>query len=76
LVSNPNLIGETTLEQIVAGHAKIERFAKSLGLPIAFVCLERRWLDALPTGTPGEPDSTALDQPVLVLDRHFVQSWE
>ena len=76
LVSNPNLIGATTIEQIVEGHAKIERFAASLGLPIAFVCVERRWTDALPTDTPGEPASTALDQPVLVLDRHFVMSWE
>ena len=76
LVSNPNLIGATTLEEILEGHAKIERFAESLGLPIAFVCVERHWLDALPTGTPDEPTSTAFDQPVLVLDRHFVMSWE
>ncbi|MGD9403525.1 MAG: hypothetical protein PVH95_00090 [Anaerolineae bacterium] len=76
LVSNPNLIGATTLEQIVEGHAKIERFAESLGLPIAFVCVERHWLDTLPTGTPDDPTSTAFDQPVLVLDRHFVMSWE
>jgi hypothetical protein len=76
LVSNPNLIGATTLEKIVDGHAKIQQFAESLGLPIAFVCVERQWLDVLPTGTPDDPASEAFDQPVLVLDRHFVMSWE
>jgi hypothetical protein len=69
LVSNPNLIGETTLEQISHGHAKIEGFARALGLPIAFVCVERRWIEALAAG-PG------FSHPVLVVDRHFVMSWE
>jgi hypothetical protein len=68
LISNPNLIGETTIEDILAGHAKIERYAKALGLPIAFVCMERQWLDAL--------DSAQLAQPLLILDRHFVMTWE
>jgi hypothetical protein len=68
LISNPNLIGETTIEQILEGHAKIESHAKTLGLPIAFVCIERRWLDLL------NPEQ--FSQPVLVLDRHFVMSWE
>jgi hypothetical protein len=68
LVSNPNLIGETTIEQIVAGHARIEGFARELGLAIAFVCLERRWVEALA--------SNHFAQPVLVLDRYFVMAWE
>jgi len=68
LVSNPNLIGETTAQQILEGHAKIERFARALKLPIAFVCLERRWISELGTHSFAEP--------VLVLDRHFVMSWE
>jgi hypothetical protein len=68
LVSNPNLIGETTKEKIVAGHAKIEEYSHHLGLPIAFVCVERRWTDALVQGL--------FNQPLLVLDRHFVMSWE
>jgi len=68
LVSNPNLIGETTLEHVVEGHAKIERFAQAMGLPIAFVCLEQKWASAL--------GSNHFAQPVLVLDRHFVMSWE
>jgi hypothetical protein len=68
LVSNPNLISETTIEQIVAGHARIEGFAREVGLAIAFVCVERRWLEMLA--------SNHFAQPVLVLDRHFVMSWE
>ncbi len=69
LVSNPNLIGETTLEHILQGHAAIERCARELDLPIAFVCVERRWLDALEAGA-------AFSQPVLPMDRNFVMSWE
>jgi hypothetical protein len=76
LVSNPNLIGETTIEHVIQGHAKIERFADALGLPIAFVCVERQWINALAPGTSGVSASTAFSQPVLVVDRHFVMSWE
>ena len=68
LVSNPNLIVETTVDLIVAGHSRIEGFAKELGLAIAFVCVERRWVAAL--------GSNHFAQPVLALDRHFVMSWE
>jgi hypothetical protein len=68
LVSNPNLIVETTPDKIVAGHRQVEALAREIGLPIAFVCVERRWLDAL------SDDHFA--QPVLVLERHFVMSWE
>jgi hypothetical protein len=68
LVSNPNLIRETTRSQIVDGHAKIESFARELDLPIAFVCIERRWLATF------ESDDFA--QPILPLDRFFVMSWE
>lgn len=68
LVSNPNLIGETTVEHIVQGHARIEQFAQELGLPIAFVCVERCWEDAL--------GANHFAQPVLTLERFFVMSWE
>jgi hypothetical protein len=68
LVSNPNLIGETSPRQIIGGHAKIEHFAESLGYSVAFVCVERRWVEAL--------DVERFSQPVLILDRHFTLSWE
>ena len=76
LVSNPNLIGETTAEHVIEGHAKIERFSRALGLPIAFVCVERQWLDSMALDSTGEQASTEFSQPVLVLDRHFVMAWE
>ena len=68
LVSNPNLMAETTWEQVVAGHARIEAFAQELDLPIAFICIERRWRDKLAEHT--------FAQPVLWLDRYFVMAWE
>ena len=64
LVSNPNLMEETTAEEILAGHARIEEFAHRLGLPISFVCIEQRWV--------GQVNLAALSQPVLTLTRHFV----
>ena len=76
LVSNPNLIGETTVEHVIQGHARIERFAQALGLPIAFVCVERQWLEALAPQSSSAPANRAISQPMLVLDRHFVMSWE
>jgi hypothetical protein len=68
LVSNPNLIGETTIERIIQGHAQVESFARALGVPVAFLCIEQRWMDAV--------DSNHFDQPILTLNRHFVMSWE
>jgi hypothetical protein len=66
LVSNPNLMGETTVETILEGHTRIEEFARRLGLPIAFVCIEQGWAGAL--------DPAALSQPVLTLARHFLHA--
>jgi hypothetical protein len=68
LVSNPNLMGETTAEQILEGHARIEEFARRLKLPIAFVCLERHWVAQL--------GAERFAQPILALDRYFTMSWE
>jgi hypothetical protein len=68
LVSNPNLIGETTAGVITEGHARIEAFAGGLDLPIAFVCIEHRWA--------GKFGTNHFAQPVLSLERHFVMSWE
>lgn len=76
LVSNPNLIGATTIEQIIDGHAKIEHFARVLGLPIAFACVERRWIETLKAESTDGSVDTPFTQPVLVVDRHFVMSWE
>lgn len=68
LVSNPNLIGETSIEGIISGHVKLEGFAQALGLPIDFVCIERRWTEKL--------GSNQFKQPILTIDRHFTMLWE
>jgi hypothetical protein len=68
LVSNPNLKGETTVEQILEGNAQIEGFARALSLPIALVCIDRSFADGF--------GSNHFAQPVLVLDRFLVQPWE
>ena len=68
LISNPNLIGETSIEVILGGHAKVEGFARALGLPIDFVCVEHLWTDSL---APNQ-----FKQPILTIERHFVMSWE
>jgi hypothetical protein len=66
LVSNPNLMDETTAADILEGHARIEEFARCLGLPISFVCVEEAWA--------GRLDLAALSQPVLILGRHFLHA--
>jgi len=68
LVSNPNLMNETRPEHIYEGHAKIIEYARALNMPIALVCLERRWADKV--------GPTHFAQPTLIMDRHFVPSWE
>ncbi len=68
MVSNPNLIGETTVQEILNGHGLIRSFAQELGLPIAFVCIAQQWATRLSQEDFG--------QPLLLLDRYFVQPWE
>ena len=65
LVSNPNLMAETTADQILEGHARIEEFARELALPISFVCVEESWV--------GRLNLAAFSQPVLAIARHFLQ---
>jgi len=76
LVSNPNLIGDTTVQAIVDGHARIEGFAGELGLPIAFVSIEKRWVDRVRKVPRDLRHPTVFTRPVLVLDRYFVMPWE
>ena len=76
LVSNPNLINETTAQDIVRGHKLVESLAGVVGLSIAFVCIERRWLSDLGAGDSQAASQFDPSQPVLVLDRSFVQPWE
>jgi hypothetical protein len=68
LVSNPNLMHETTPEQILDGHGAVEGFAARLGLPVLWLCLEREWAARFEPGR--------FSQPVLVLDRFMSHPWE
>jgi hypothetical protein len=64
LVSNPNLMGETTSLAVIQGHALVENWSRELGLPIAFVAVDGDRLDALADHEFG--------QPLLTLERFFV----
>jgi hypothetical protein len=75
LVSNPNLMAETTLESILEGHAKITRFADALGLPIAFLCVESRLATEL-VAQDSHKALYGLGCSVLILDRFFAMPWE
>jgi len=68
LVSNPNLMDETTEEQILSGHAQVERFAEEMRLPVAMICLTRRWQERL--------GANGFAQPALLLDRFLTHPWE
>jgi hypothetical protein len=68
LVSNPNLIAETTLEIVDEGHRLVEQASHELGLSIAFLCMEERLLE--------EGVEERYAQPILTLARHFHAPWE
>jgi hypothetical protein len=68
LVSNPNLIRETTVDMVVTGHRLVEEAAEALGLPVAFVSLRADLVAQLASGT--------FRQPTMSLQRFFVMPWE
>lgn len=68
LISNPNLMDETTAERILDGHAQVEGFAQELGLPVARICLTRRWARLL--------GPKHFSEPTLILDRFLTHPWE
>ncbi|CFX93705.1 P-loop containing nucleoside triphosphate hydrolase [Syntrophomonas zehnderi OL-4] len=47
IVSNPNLLGETTPEIIRAGHEKVRGYAQEMNLPIRLLTVESKFHDAL-----------------------------
>ncbi len=67
LVSNPNLMGETTVAIVEEGHALVEETGRALGLPVAFVAVE----DGLVPAFGGNHFA----QPVLPLRRYFTPPW-
>ena len=68
LISNPNLIAETTLSVVERGHSLIEEASRALGLPIAFLCLEERLARQIPRDH--------FPQPILPLMRYFLPPWQ
>ena len=70
LVSNPNLIKETTSESVREGHAVVEAAAHLLGLPVAFVVV---WHNVLGDLTA---DDLPAGLPVMSLSRYFTLPWE
>jgi len=68
LVSNPNLVQETTLDVVVAGHRLVEEAAEFLGLPVAFVSLR--------ADLAVQVASNTFRQPTMSLQRFFVMPWE
>ena len=68
LVSNPNLIADTTLQIVREGHRLVEQAGEELGLPIAFLCVEERLLEGAVEELRGVP--------ILPLARHFLPPWD
>lgn len=68
LVSNPNLVHETTLQHVVEGHATVVQAARTLGLPIVFLCVEASLLHT------GELLTDRVE--VLPLERHLALPWQ
>jgi len=67
LVSNPHLMGETTLEVIDAGHLVVQEASGRLGLPIAFLCVRADLVEEV-----GE----RYGLPILPLNRYLLAPWE
>lgn len=67
LVSNPNLIEETTQDIVEHGHAVVEAAGKELGLPVAFIAIERSLAQRFPEGH--------FRQPVLPITRWCKPPW-
>ncbi len=68
LVSNPNLVHETTSQHIVEGHALVAEAAHALRLPVAFLSVEASLLPEIQLAI-GEVE-------VLPLERHLSLPWQ
>jgi hypothetical protein len=68
LVSNPNLMAETTPSLVRQGHAQVKAMAQEMDLPVAFLGIDRALRDAF--------SQNSFDLPVLWLERHFIMPWD
>ena len=67
LISNPNLMTETTLSDILAGHETVLETARAMGLPVRFMVSE---------GSFGERLKLEVGVPVLQITRMMLKPWE
>ena len=67
LVSNPHLMGETTLEVIEEGHLVVQEASHQLGLPIAFLCVRADLVEEV---------KERYGVPILPLNRYLLAPWE
>lgn len=68
LVSNPNLITETSITDIVRGHKTVLETAGMLDLTVQFTAVESRFADC--------PEIVELGTPVLLISRRMLVPWE
>ncbi len=47
IISNPNLVEETTLDLIINGHRRVVGYAESLDLSVKYLTVEKRFYDQL-----------------------------
>lgn len=68
LVSNPNILAETTPEDFIVGQRVVEQASLQLSLPIVFTAVEKGLIQSLGSRLPS-------DTPILPLERFFVLPW-
>jgi hypothetical protein len=68
IISNTHMMDHTTSELILEGLVVAKKTAESVGVPVVFTSMERRYLEKL------HPDQ--VDTAVLILDRDLLKPWE
>ncbi|MCL4516457.1 MAG: hypothetical protein M1379_12840 [Firmicutes bacterium] len=75
LVSNPNLSGETTLEDVKSGHKAVRACAERMGIPMAFLVVMERLAGEM-TGSHAGSDGAWLNGlPVFPLKLYMQMPW-
>lgn len=67
LVSNPNLMDETTLELVLAGHQRVLDISRAIGLRVALLCVEPNLTERVRPHVG--------DLPILGIQRFFDLHW-
>lgn len=68
LVSNPNLLRETTVRDVLDGHRTVTQWAEELGYAVKFLAVEERFCE--------NPDIKNIGTPVLKINRTMLVPWE